>query len=54
MFAVGFVAAFLGGLAVVRFLLAYVGQNSFAPFAWYRIVLGGLLLIYFHDRPWVG
>ena len=54
MFAVGFVAAFLGGLAVVRFLLAYVGQHSFAPFAWYRIVFGGLLLVYFHDRPWVG
>ncbi len=54
MFAVGFAAAFLGGLAVVRFLLAYVGQNSFAPFAWYRIVFGGLLLTYFHDHPWVG
>jgi undecaprenyl-diphosphatase len=54
MFAVGFVAAFLGGLAVVRFLLAYVGQNSFAPFAWYRIVFGGLLLAYFHYHPWVG
>ena len=53
MFAVGFVAAFLGGLAVVRFLLAYVGQNSFAPFAWYRIVFGGLLLAYFHYHPWV-
>lgn len=54
MFAVGFVAAFLGGLAVVRFLLAYVGQHSFAPFAWYRIVFGGLLLVYFHYHPWVG
>ena len=54
MFAVGFVAAFLGGLAVVRFLLAYVGQNSFTPFAWYRIVFGGLLLAYFHYHPWVG
>ena len=54
MFAVGFIAAFLGGLAVVRFLLAYVGQNSFAPFAWYRIVFGGLLLAYFHYHPWVG
>lgn len=54
MFAVGFVAAFLGGLAVVRFLLAYVGQNSFAPFAWYRIVFGGLLLAYFHYyHPWM-
>lgn len=53
MFAVGFIAAFLGGLAVVRFLLAYVGQHSFAPFAWYRIVFGGLLLLYFHYHPWM-
>jgi undecaprenyl-diphosphatase len=53
-FAVGFVAAFLGGLAVVRFLLAYVGQHSFAPFAWYRIVFGGLLLVYFHYHSWTG
>ncbi|MDG4552748.1 MAG: undecaprenyl-diphosphate phosphatase [Candidatus Competibacter sp.] len=53
MFAVGFVAAFLGGLAVVRFLLAYVSRHSFIPFAWYRIVFGGLLLAYFHYRPWV-
>lgn len=52
-FAVGFVAAFLGGLAVVRFLIAYVGQHSFAPFAWYRIVFGGLLLVYFHYHPWI-
>ncbi|MBL8258658.1 MAG: undecaprenyl-diphosphate phosphatase [Candidatus Competibacteraceae bacterium] len=52
-FAVGFVAAFLGGLAVVRFLIAYVGQHSFAPFAWYRIVFGGLLLVYFQFHPWV-
>ena len=54
MFAVGFVAAFLGGLVVVRFLLAYVGRHSFIPFAWYRIVFGGLLLAYFHYHPWVG
>jgi undecaprenyl-diphosphatase len=53
MFAVGFIAAFLGGLVVVRFLLAYVGQHSFVPFAWYRIVFGGLLLLYFHYHPWV-
>ncbi|MCP5159408.1 MAG: undecaprenyl-diphosphate phosphatase [Gammaproteobacteria bacterium] len=52
MFIVGFVAAFLGGLVVVRFLLAYVGQHSFAPFAWYRIGFGGLLLLYFHYHPW--
>ncbi|MFZ1492512.1 MAG: undecaprenyl-diphosphate phosphatase [Candidatus Competibacter denitrificans] len=54
MFTVGFVAAFLGGLAVVRFLLHYVSQNNFAPFAYYRIIFGGLLLLYFHWHPWVG
>ncbi len=54
LFAVGFVAAFLGGLAVVRFLLAYVGRHSFIPFAYYRIVFGGLLLLYFHYYPWIG
>lgn len=53
-FAVGFLAAFFGGLTVVRFLLAYVGQNSFAPFAWYRIGFGGLLLAYFYHHPWSG
>ena len=52
-FAVGFIAAFLGGLAVVRFLLSYVGKHSFAPFAWYRIIFGGLLLVYFHYNPWL-
>lgn len=51
-FAVGFIAAFIGGLVVVRFLLAYVGKNSFAPFAWYRIIFGGLLLVYFQYHTW--
>ena len=51
-FAVGFVAAFLGGLAVVRFLLAYVSRHSFIPFAYYRIIFGVLLLLYFYYHPW--
>lgn len=54
MFMVGFVAAFFGGLVVVRFLIAYVGQHSFAPFAYYRIIFGGVLLMYFHYHPWAG
>ena len=54
LFTVGFVASFLGGLAVVRFLLAYVSRHSFVPFAYYRIILGGLLLLYFHYHPWLG
>ena len=38
--AVGFVAAFLTALAVVRFLLEFVSRRGFAPFAWWRIVVG--------------
>jgi undecaprenyl-diphosphatase len=47
-FTAGFLAAFAGGLAVVRFLLAYVAKHSFVPFAYYRIILGSLLLVYFY------
>lgn len=53
-FSVGFVAAFISGLIVVRLFLAYVSKHSFVPFAWYRIALGALLLLYFQFHPWVG
>jgi undecaprenyl-diphosphatase len=42
--AVGFVAAFLSSLLVVRPFLNYVRRSGFAPFAWYRIVLGAAIL----------
>jgi len=38
--AIGFTAAFLAGLIVVRSLISFVGRHGFAPFAWYRIALG--------------
>ncbi|MDC0886844.1 undecaprenyl-diphosphate phosphatase [Altererythrobacter sp.] len=38
--ALGFVAAFLVALAVIRAFVAYVSKRGFAPFAWYRIALG--------------
>jgi undecaprenyl-diphosphatase len=40
---VGFVAAFLAGLVVVRLFLGIVSRYGFWPFAWYRIALGGLI-----------
>ena len=43
-FAVGFVVSFISALVVVKAFLAYVSQHSFAVFAWYRILLGGVLL----------
>jgi undecaprenyl-diphosphatase len=38
--AVGFVMAFVASLLVVRPFLGFVRRRGFAPFAWYRIVLG--------------
>jgi undecaprenyl-diphosphatase len=46
-FAVGFVAAFITALLTVQALLAYVSRHSFAPFGWYRIVFGLVVLWYF-------
>jgi undecaprenyl-diphosphatase len=37
---VGLVMAFIASLLVVRPFLAFVRRAGFAPFAWYRIVLG--------------
>jgi undecaprenyl-diphosphatase len=45
-FAVGFVVSFVSALVVVKAFLSYVSHHSFAPFAWYRIVFGGLLLLW--------
>lgn len=42
--AVGFVFAFLAALAVVRPFLRFVARTGFAPFAWYRIAAGLLIL----------
>lgn len=42
--AIGFVAAFLAALVVVKPFLAVVTRVGFVPFAWYRIVFGLLLL----------
>ncbi|EYD76370.1 Undecaprenyl-diphosphatase [Rubellimicrobium mesophilum DSM 19309] len=38
--AIGFAVAFLSGLLVVRWLLAYLTRHGFAFFGWWRIVVG--------------
>jgi undecaprenyl-diphosphatase len=48
--AVGFAAAFVSGTIVVKALLDYVSRHGFAPFAWWRILIGsaglaGLLVV---------
>ncbi len=43
-FAVGLVSAFLVALVVIKFFLSYVARRDLKPFAWYRIVVGLILL----------
>lgn len=45
---IGFVAAFIVAVAVVRYLLDYVSRYGFALFAWWRIIVGsaGLAALY--------
>jgi len=38
--AIGFVVSFVVALAVIRAFVAYVSRHGFAPFAWYRLVIG--------------
>ncbi|MEM9222132.1 MAG: undecaprenyl-diphosphate phosphatase [Pseudomonadota bacterium] len=47
--AVGFVAAFVAAVLVVRALLDFVSRHGFSPFAWWRIGVGviGLALIHY-------
>ena len=42
---IGLVAAFVASALVIRPFLAFVRRSGFAPFAWYRIGLGVLLLV---------
>jgi len=41
---VGFVTAFVAAMLVVRALIDFVSRRGFAPFAWYRIAVGVLML----------
>ena len=46
--AIGFVAAFLSALVVVKTFLDFVSRHGFALFGWWRIVVGivALALVY--------
>ena len=44
--AIGCVAAFVASAAVIRPFLGFVRRSGFAPFAWYRIALGVVLLVW--------
>lgn len=43
--AVGFVSAFAAGLIAVKALLKFVSSKNYVPFAYYRIIFGGIILL---------
>jgi undecaprenyl-diphosphatase len=40
--ALGFIVSFVAGVLVVRYLVDFVSRHGFAPFAWWRIIVGGM------------
>ena len=50
MIAIGFGAAFIVALLVVKAFVAIVARHGFAPFAWYRIIVGTLALVWLLNR----
>lgn len=44
-FIVGVVVSFITGLLSIGFLLRYVQTRNFLPFAWYRFILGAIVII---------
>ena len=45
--AIGIAVSAIAGYAVIAFLLDWVRKRSLAPFAWYRLALGVVLLVVF-------
>ena len=48
--AVGFVVSFIVALVVVRAFVHYISKHGFAPFAWYRIIVGAAALAWLFAR----
>jgi undecaprenyl-diphosphatase len=48
--AVGLVISFLVALVVVRAFVHYISRHGFTPFAWYRIIVGAVALVWLFVR----
>ena len=48
--AVGFIVSFVVAIVVVRAFVHYISKHNFAPFAWYRIVIGAAALVWLLER----
>lgn len=47
---IGFVFAFFSALFLVKMVLRFVSKHTYRPFAWYRIALGIVVLIWLYAR----
>ena len=45
MIIVGFITAFFTALLVVRYVIHFISRHGFSPFAYYRIVIGTIMLL---------
>jgi undecaprenyl-diphosphatase len=45
--AVGFVVSFIVALLVIAGFMKFISRRDFKPFGYYRIILGGLILVFF-------
>lgn len=43
--AVGFAVAFVTAVLVVRWVLSFIGRHGYAPFGWWRIIVGTVALV---------
>ena len=48
--AIGFLVSFVVALVVIRWFVGIVSRHGFAPFAWYRIVVGSVALVWLLAR----
>jgi len=44
--AIGFICSFIAGVFVVKTLLDYVSRHGFALFAWWRVIVGSIGLVF--------
>jgi undecaprenyl-diphosphatase len=43
--AIGFIAAFVSAIFIVRGLLSFVGRHGYALFGWWRIIVGSAVIL---------
>ena len=50
---VGMAVAFAVSIFAIKFLMKYIKKHDFKVFGWYRIVLGGIVLLFFGIKTFI-